>query len=74
MYLSEATWEVKRGLVNSRWKFIQSYEPDPHGRPMQELFDLRADPTEQNNLAEQFPEVVRELKGRLDSRGRASPA
>lgn len=67
VYLSEATWEVKRGLVNSRWKFIQSYEPDPHGRPMQELFDLRADPTEQNNLAEQFPEVVRELKGRLDA-------
>lgn len=67
VYLSEATWEVKRGLINTRWKFIQALEPDPHGRPMQELFDLQADPTEQNNLAEQRPEVVRELKARLDA-------
>ncbi len=67
VYLSEATWEVKRGVRSANWKFIQSFEPDPHNRPMQELFDLKADPTEQNNLAETHPEVVRELKGRLDA-------
>jgi hypothetical protein len=65
--LSEATWEVKRGVRNARWKFIQSFEPDPHGRPMQELFDLKADPTEQNNLAEQRPHMVRKLKRHLDA-------
>lgn len=67
VYLSEATWELKRGLINDRWKFIQSIEPDPHGRPMQELFDLQADPTEQKNLAKEKPEVVEELKARLDA-------
>lgn len=67
VYLSEATWQVKRGVRNTRWKFIQSFEPDPHGRPMQELFDLDADPTEQVNLAESRPEIVAELKGRLDA-------
>jgi arylsulfatase A-like enzyme len=67
VYLSEATWEVKRGLINDDYKFIQAYEPDPHGRPMQELFDLKSDPTEQKNLAEEKPEVVAELKARLDA-------
>jgi arylsulfatase A-like enzyme len=67
VYLSEATWEVKRAVRNDRWKFIQSIESDPHGRPMQELFDLQADPTEQVNLAEQHPEIVQELKAQLDA-------
>ena len=30
-----------------------------------ELFDLSQDPGEQNNVAEQFPEVVRDLEARL---------
>lgn len=67
VFLSEATWEVKRGVVNSQWKFIQAFEIDPHNRPMQELFDLKSDPTEQKNLADEKPEVVAELKSRLDN-------
>jgi arylsulfatase A-like enzyme len=67
VFLSEATWEVKRAYFNGKYKFIQSYEPDPHNRPMQELFDLEADPTEQVNLAEQHPELVQEFKARLDA-------
>jgi arylsulfatase A-like enzyme len=67
LFLSEATWEVKRAYRNNKWKFIHSFEPDPHNRPLQELFDLEADPTEQVNLAETHPEIVAELKGRLDA-------
>lgn len=67
VFLSEATWQVKRGIRNTRWKFIDSIEQDPHGRPMQELFDLTNDPQEQKNVAEQYPDVVKELKGRLDA-------
>lgn len=67
LYLSEATWEVKRAIRNERWKLIDSIEQDPHGRPMQELFDLHADPTEQNNIADQHPEKVQELKAKLDA-------
>ncbi|WP_395094029.1 sulfatase [Armatimonas sp.] len=67
LFLSEATWEVKRAYRNNKWKFIHSFEPDPHNRPLQELFDLVADPTEQVNLAEEHPEIVAELKGRLDA-------
>jgi hypothetical protein len=32
-----------------------------------ELFDLKADPGEQNNVAEQHPEVVRDLEARLQA-------
>ncbi len=67
LYFSEATWEVKRAVRSGRWKLIDSIEPDPHGRPMQELFDLEADPAEQRNVAEAHPEQVRELKSRLDA-------
>ncbi len=67
LFLSEATWEVKRAVRDHHWKFIQAYEPDPHGRPMQELFDLVNDPTEQVNLAESMPEKVAEMKARLDA-------
>ena len=33
-----------------------------------ELFDLQADPSEQNNIAQGYPEVVDELRARLDLR------
>lgn len=67
IYLSEATWQVKRALLNENYKFIQSLEPDPHGRPLQELFDLKTDPTEQKNIAPENPQLVAEMKARLDA-------
>jgi arylsulfatase A-like enzyme len=66
LFLSEATWQVKRGVRTDRWKFIRAIEPDRHGRPMKELFDLEADPGEQNNIAEDRPDIVAELEGVLD--------
>lgn len=67
VYLSEATWEVKRAIRTERWKLITSIEPDPHGRPMTELFDLAADPGEQVNVADAHPDQVRDLTARLDA-------
>lgn len=66
VYLSEATWEVKRAVRTQKWKLIRSVEQDRHGRPMKELFDLEADPTEQHNLAQDRPEKVSELEADLD--------
>ncbi len=67
VFLSESTWECKRGYTDGKGKFIDSIEQDYHGRPMRELFDLESDPTEQNNIAEQKPEVVAQLKAKLDA-------
>jgi arylsulfatase A-like enzyme len=65
IYLSEATWEVKRAIRTAHWKLIDSIEPDRHGRPMQELFDLEADPAEQHNVIDAYPDVRQELEDRL---------
>jgi arylsulfatase A-like enzyme len=67
LYFSEATWEVKRAIRTTRWKLIDSIEPDPHGRPLQELFDLEADPAEGCNVIEQHSTVARELTARLEA-------
>ena len=65
IFFSEATWEVKRAIRSGRWKLIDSLEQDRHGRPMQELFDLEADPGEQHNVIDAHPGVREELQERL---------
>ena len=54
--------EAFRGsVIKGQWKLVKvALLP---GKT--ELFDLSADPSEENNLAEQNPEVVRDLEGRL---------
>ena len=43
------------------WKLIQ-----PHGPASAELYDLKADPREEHNLAEQHPDRVTQLQQQLD--------
>ncbi len=63
-YLTESTWERKRGIRTEQWKLILALE-DPFGKPPVELYDLAADPLERNNLANRYPDVVRELTAQL---------
>ena len=65
LYLTECTWMRKRGLRTSEWKLIVAREPDIHSFPPVELYDLRADPGETCNLAEERPEVVSRLRADL---------
>jgi arylsulfatase A-like enzyme len=63
LYLTECTWMRKRGLRTPDWKLIVARDtPDLHGRPPVELYDLRADPGEQRNLAPARPDVVERLR------------
>ena len=63
------------------YKFIETIGPDSHQPPLDpapprvQLFDLRLDPGEVDNLAEQRPELVerfRELNRRIDRQGAGS--
>jgi arylsulfatase A-like enzyme len=66
LYLTECTWMRKRAWRTSEWKLIQALEPDFHDLPPLELYDLKADPNEQRNLATKRKDVVQDLLGRME--------
>ena len=66
LYLTEATWMRKHGWRTPDWKLIVALEPDFHFKPEVELYDLRADPGEDVNLAHSRPDVVADLRNRMD--------
>ena len=65
-YITECTWMRKHGWRTPEWKLIVSLEPDFHFKPMVELYNLIKDPEENENVADEYPEVVEVLKKRMD--------
>lgn len=63
----ENTWQAKWSLRTDRHKLIVSREPDHHGTPMRELYDLDADPGEIENLATVEPQIAGELEVWLEN-------
>jgi arylsulfatase len=64
--LSECTWQAKRALRNGKWKLIRSYHPGVYPRAATELYDLDADPTEQHDVSDDRPDMVKRLGMELD--------
>lgn len=64
-YITECTWQRKRGWRTPQWKYFEALEPDFHGKPERELYDLVNDPGELHNLAEEQPDVCRLLHERM---------
>lgn len=62
----ECTTMMKWALRTSQYKYILSREQDYRGWPMRELYDLKADHEELNNIAESEPELAKELENRLE--------
>lgn len=62
----ECTWQAKWALRTDRHKFILSREPDLHGMPMRELYDLQMDPEETQNWIEQQPRLAAEMEAALE--------
>ena len=65
VFLSECTWQAKRGLRTPDWKYIRSIDPGVYPRDGVELYDVHLDPTEQTNLAARRPEIVGQLDALL---------
>jgi arylsulfatase A-like enzyme len=66
-YITECTWMRKHGWRTAEWKLIVALEPDFHFKPEVELYNLVTDPEENHNVAEQNPEVVQYLQGRMNA-------
>lgn len=66
-YITECTWMRKHGWRTPEWKLMIALEPDFHFKPEIELYNLVQDPDENNNLAEQEPELVELLRSRMDA-------
>lgn len=66
-YITECTWMRKHGWRTPEWKLIRALEPDFHFKPEVELYNLIQDPKENNNLAEEEPEVVAFLTERMEA-------
>jgi hypothetical protein len=77
--LSESTWQAKRAIRTKEWKYIRCWHPGIYPRADCELYDLTADPDEQQNMSEERPDVVATMdafmNGWLDAQlaGRPDP-
>ncbi len=65
-YITECTWMRKHGWRTPEWKLIAALEPDFHFKPPLELYNLVEDPGELVNRAEEQPDVVALLRGRME--------
>ncbi len=63
----ECTWQMKWSLRTDAHKFILAREEDFYGTPMRELYDLRKDPNEMRNIAEDDPATAERLEARLEA-------
>lgn len=62
----ESSWMAKWSLRTDRHKFILAREPDLYGKPMRELYDLVNDPAEEQNIAEEEPEIAGRMEVELE--------
>jgi arylsulfatase A-like enzyme len=57
-------YTAQRAVRTDRWKFVRTYHPGmwPGVVPDRQLFDMEADPWEQENVADNHPDVVDDLE------------
>jgi arylsulfatase A-like enzyme len=66
IYSVEGTIQAKWSLRTRDHKFILSREQDFYGNPMRELYDLKADPGENRNIATERPELAAQMEADLE--------
>jgi arylsulfatase A-like enzyme len=55
-------YTAQRAVRTDRWKFVRTYEDGLWDLPDRQLFDMQGDPWEQENVADDYPDVVDELE------------
>lgn len=65
IFITECTWMRKHGVRTQEWKYIEALEPDFHGFPPRELYNLIRDPGENCNIIDREPEIADALRKRM---------
>jgi arylsulfatase A-like enzyme len=67
LVLSQAAWCAQRAVRWDDWLYVHTYHDAYHGFPDAMLFDVAADPHEQEDLATERPDLVTAAEARLDA-------
>ena len=62
----ESTWQAKYAIRTNEYKFILAREQDLLGNPPRELYNLKADPQELDNLAGKEPALAGQMEKELE--------
>ena len=62
---TECTWRASIAIRTGEWKFIKTIDKGLYEKPPEELFNLKYDPREENNLYDKEKDIVDELELRL---------
>lgn len=65
IYVNQGLWTAKRAIRTERWKLIKTLDPAFWETPETELYDMKSDPDETRNLADEMPDVVDDLELRM---------
>ena len=63
---AECSWQAKWSLRTEEHKLILAREPDFYGNPSRELYELKADPSEEKNIAEEKPDLADSMEAQLE--------
>ena len=66
LVLSHCVWSVQRSVRFDDYIFIRTYHPGLKNLPSYMLFDVKNDPHETNNLADERPDLVGKALSMLD--------
>ena len=73
--IRQGSWKLIVGRGSGGFTAPRRIKPKP-GEPAGQLYNLAKDPGEKNNLYHQHPEIVKELKAKLEefkTSGRSAP-
>ena len=63
VFTNQGLWSAQRAMRTEKWTLMKTYQWGMlKPRRNTELFDRQADPAEENDVSEQYPEVVEELE------------
>jgi arylsulfatase A-like enzyme len=65
IYVNQGLWTAKRAIRVGKWKLIKTLDKSFWETPETELYNLEADPEENENLAEDEPSLVDQLELRM---------